>query len=108
MAADSRGLGSAAYFSPPSYSSPSHQPSSVSSLHGRSAMSSSMSPDPGHSSSYGGAPSGSQDKGGLSSVNLGFLKNLTEKRTTRGAFTGNTCAVCEDAGLCSRQPGLTS
>ncbi|KAK0751664.1 hypothetical protein B0T18DRAFT_387756 [Schizothecium vesticola] len=46
-------------------------------------MSSSMSPDPGPSSSYGGAPSGSQDKGGLSSVNLGFLKNLTEKRTTR-------------------------
>jgi hypothetical protein len=108
MAADSRGLGSAAYFSPPSYSSSSHQPSSVSSLHGRSAMSSSMSPDPGPSSSYGGAPSGSQDKGGLSSVNLGFLKNLTEKRTTRGTSTGTTYAVCEGAALCDRQFGLTS
>lgn len=108
MAADSRGLGSAAYFSPPSYSSPSHQPSSVSSLHGRSAMSSSMSPDLGLSSSYGGAPSGSQDQGGLSSVNLGFLKNLTEKRTTRGTSTGNTWAVGEDAGMCYRQLGLTA
>ncbi|KAK1833840.1 putative bzip-type transcription factor protein [Podospora conica] len=83
MTADFRGLGSAAYPSPPSFSSPSHQPSSVSSLHGRSAMSSSMSPDPGPSSIYGGAPSGSQDRGGSSSANLGFLKNLTEKRTTR-------------------------
>lgn len=48
-------------------------------------MSSSMSPNPtGSQSGYGGGSSG-QDKspGPLSSLNLGFLKNLTEKRTTR-------------------------
>jgi hypothetical protein len=49
-------------------------------------MSSSMSPDqygkqPPSGSAYG-TPSGS-DKSPLSSLNLGFLKSLTDKRTTR-------------------------
>ncbi|KAK3392938.1 hypothetical protein B0H63DRAFT_443228 [Podospora didyma] len=44
-------------------------------------MASSLSPNQSHSSFGGGGPSG-QDKSPLSSLNLGFLKGLTEKRTT--------------------------
>lgn len=53
-------------------------------------MSSSLSPDQyGKQPQYGGGGgSGSdQERGPLSSLNLGFLKSLTEKRTTRGKTT---------------------
>lgn len=42
-------------------------------------MAGSMSPNP---PAFGGQAA--QDKSPLSTLNLGFLKNLTEKRTTRG------------------------
>jgi len=44
-------------------------------------MSSSMSPSQQGQAFGGGEP---QDKGGLSSLNLNFLKNLTDRKTTRG------------------------
>ncbi|KAK4451450.1 AP-1-like transcription factor [Podospora aff. communis PSN243] len=49
-------------------------------------MSSSLSPNPASQSSFGGSPAPGQgeDKSPLSSLNLGFLKNLTDKRTTHG------------------------
>ncbi|KAK4212985.1 AP-1-like transcription factor [Rhypophila decipiens] len=49
-------------------------------------MASSMSPNQSSQSSYGGGPA-SHDKSPLSSLNLNFLKNLTEKRTTRDGQT---------------------
>ncbi|KAK5655411.1 hypothetical protein OQA88_5682 [Cercophora sp. LCS_1] len=80
MAADIGTLAAAAYPSPPNYSSPPHQSS-----YDRAAMSSSLSPNPASQSSYsGGSPApAAQDKSPLSSLNLNFLKTLTEKRTTR-------------------------
>lgn len=45
-------------------------------------MAASLSPDQSNQSNFGGPAA--QDKGPLSSMNLGFLKSLTEKRTTRG------------------------
>ncbi|KAK0613009.1 hypothetical protein B0T17DRAFT_499116 [Bombardia bombarda] len=44
-------------------------------------MASALSPNQSSQSSFGGGPS-SQDKSPLSSLNLNFLKNLTDKRTT--------------------------
>ncbi|KAK1764704.1 AP-1-like transcription factor [Phialemonium atrogriseum] len=44
-------------------------------------MAASLSPDQSNQSNFGGPAA--QDKGPLSSMNLGFLKSLTEKRTTR-------------------------
>ena len=82
MAADIGTLAAAAYPSPPNYSSPPHQAPSISSLYDRAAMSSSLSPNSASQSSFGGSPA-SQDKNPLSSLNLNFLKTLTEKRTTR-------------------------
>jgi hypothetical protein len=81
MAAD-LGL-AAAYPSPPNYSSPPQHPPSISSLYDRAAMSSSMSPNPASQSSFSGGSPAAQDKSPLSSLNLGFLKTLTDKRTTR-------------------------
>lgn len=71
----------AAYPSPPNSFSPSHTKPSISSLYDRAAMSTSLSPNhqPGQSPLGGSA---GQDKSPLSSLNLGFLKGLTEKRTT--------------------------
>jgi len=86
MAADVGTLAAAAYPSPPNYSSPPHQAPSVSSLYDRAAMSSSLSPNPASQSSFGGGSPASQDKNPLSSLNLNFLKTLTEKRTTRGTW----------------------
>jgi hypothetical protein len=37
-------------------------------------------------STQGYAAGGGQDKGPLNTLNVGFLKSLTEKRTTRGLF----------------------
>ncbi|KAK4189026.1 AP-1-like transcription factor [Podospora australis] len=45
-------------------------------------MASTMSPDQGTSQSSPGGASSSHDKSPLSSLNLGFLKSLTEKRST--------------------------
>lgn len=42
---------------------------------------------PSMSSSTSPPPGGGQDKGGLGSMNLGFLKTLTEKKTTRDGQT---------------------
>lgn len=78
----------AAYPSPPNYASPHYDP--------KFSMSSSMSPgqlskQPSQSP-YGAPASGSgsgasgQDKSPLNSLNLGFLKTLTDKRATRGKF----------------------
>lgn len=86
---DADGLGPiGAYPSPPNnYSSPPHQEpttsSSTLSPYDRTTMASSMSPNQSSQSSYGGGPA-SHDKSPLSSLNLNFLKNLTEKKTTRG------------------------
>ena len=66
----------AAYPSPPNHASPPHHKSSAASLYDRAAMSNSLSPN------LGGASA--QDKNALSTLNLGFLKNLSDKRTTRG------------------------
>jgi hypothetical protein len=82
-----RAMMAAAYPSPPSQASPPAHKPSLGSLYERVAMSSSMSPGQyGKQPSDGGygSPSGGQDKSPLSSLNLGFLKSLTEKRTTRG------------------------
>lgn len=80
----------AAYPSPPNNrSSPpdNHRdnttPSSTLSPYERVTMASSMSPNQSSQSSFGGGPA-SHDKSPLSSLNLNFLKNLAEKRTTRG------------------------
>lgn len=80
----------AAYPSPPNHSSPPHKPS-LGSLYDRIPMSSSMSPD-----QYGQQPPsgsaytpGSADKSPLSSLNLNFLKTLSEKRSTRGKTPAN-------------------
>ncbi|EXF80201.1 BZIP-type transcription factor [Colletotrichum fioriniae PJ7] len=82
----------AAYRSPPNQSSSPARKQSVGELHERAAMASSLSPDQyGKQPSqgqYGGGGSGSdQERGPLSSLNLGFLKSLTEKRTTRDGQT---------------------
>lgn len=76
MAADMGPIAAAAYPSPPNYSSSPHSKPSISSLYDKAAMSTSISPNPGGSAG--------QDKSPLSTLNLGFLKGLTEKRTTRG------------------------
>ncbi|OLN95878.1 AP-1-like transcription factor 2 [Colletotrichum chlorophyti] len=78
----------ATYRPPPIQSTTPASKQSASSLHERAAMSSSLSPDQygraPQQPQHGGAGSGSdQDKSPLSSLNLGFLKSLTEKRTTR-------------------------
>ncbi|KAL8417497.1 hypothetical protein RB594_001243 [Gaeumannomyces avenae] len=71
----------AAYPSPTHSNSPaSVRRPSVHSSHGRLAMSSSLSPVT-PSQSYGDG--GGQDKSPLGSLNLNFLKTLTDKRTTR-------------------------
>lgn len=54
-------------------------------------MSSSLSPDQFGSNQSHSSPEGtstSQDRGAGSPLNLGFLKSLTEKRTTRGELIG--------------------
>ncbi|KAK3330790.1 hypothetical protein B0H66DRAFT_587100 [Apodospora peruviana] len=83
MAAD---LGPIAYPSPPNYSSPSQrEPTSATLLspYEQGTMaSSSMSPHQMSQSSFGGGPA-SHDKNPLSSLNLNFLKGLTDKRATR-------------------------
>lgn len=71
-----------AYPSPPNLFSPPHTKPSSSSLYDRAAMSTSLSPNHQSSQSPLGGSAG-QDKSPLSSLNLGFLKGLTEKRTTR-------------------------
>ena len=82
-----------AYPSPPNLASPTDQhfrKPSLGSLYERIAMSSSLSPDaygkqPQSGGNYGNSGSGSgSDKSPLSSLNLGFLKTLTEKKITRG------------------------
>lgn len=55
-------------------------------------MSSSFSPDQFGSNQSHSSPedtSTSQDRGAGSPLNLGFLKSLTEKRTTRGELIGD-------------------
>jgi hypothetical protein len=42
-----------------------------------------MSSSPAQQNAGGHASGSGQDKGGVNSLNLGFLKTLTEKRTTR-------------------------
>ncbi|OIW35644.1 hypothetical protein CONLIGDRAFT_639901 [Coniochaeta ligniaria NRRL 30616] len=71
-----------AYPSPPNSFSPPHTKPSISSLYDRAAMSSSLSPNHQSSQSPLGGSAG-QDKSPLSSLNLGFLKGLAEKKTTR-------------------------
>ena len=76
------------YPSPPNAISPPHTKPSISSSHDRAAtMSTSLSPTNYHQSSQsplgGGSSTTGQDKSPLSSLNLGFLKGLTEKKTTR-------------------------
>nr|XP_036583448.1 bZIP-type transcription factor [Colletotrichum truncatum]KAF6792491.1 bZIP-type transcription factor [Colletotrichum truncatum] len=82
----------ATYRSPPNQSSSPSRKQSSGSLYERAAMASSLSPDqygkaPQQLPYSGGSGSGGggsdQDKSPLSSLNLGFLKSLTEKRTTR-------------------------
>ncbi|KAK6864659.1 hypothetical protein PG995_001187 [Apiospora arundinis] len=70
------------YPSPPTYySSPNRRKPSLGSLYEQTqSMSSSSSPQ---AHSGGHAHGNSQDKSPLSSLNLGFLKTLSEKRTTR-------------------------
>jgi hypothetical protein len=77
MAADLGTLAASSYPSPPNYTSPPQ--------HQKPAMSSSLSPNPASQSSFSSSPAPGQgeDKSPLSSLNLGFLKNLTDKRTTR-------------------------
>lgn len=77
----------AAYPSPPNYSSPPAQKLSPGSWDRFGTMSlspeayGSKSPQP-PGGGYGSTSS--QDKSPLSTLNLSFLKSLTEKRTTRG------------------------
>ena len=79
----------AAYPSPSNYSSPPAQKLSPGSWDRVAAMSmspeayGSKSPQPSGSGGGYGSSSG-QDKSPLSTLNIGFLKALTEKRTTRG------------------------
>ncbi|KAB5581064.1 BZIP-type transcription factor, partial [Coniochaeta sp. 2T2.1] len=76
-----------AYPSPPNSFSPPHTKPSISSHYDRAAvMSTSLSPTNHHQSSQsplGGGSASGQDKSPLSSLSLGFLKGLTEKKTTR-------------------------
>ncbi|KAI8275979.1 hypothetical protein K4K60_008223 [Colletotrichum sp. SAR11_57] len=82
----------AAYRSPSNPSSSPARKQSSGSLYERAAMASSLSPDqygkapqqlPYSGGSGNGGGGSDQEKGPLSSLNLGFLKSLTEKRTTR-------------------------
>lgn len=86
MTADLGMIAPAAYPSPPNYSSFPRQKPSVSSLYDRAAMASSLSPNPLSQSNLGGNGTSGQEKGPLSTLNLNFLKTLTEKRTTRGVL----------------------
>ncbi|KAI1847392.1 hypothetical protein JX266_006617 [Neoarthrinium moseri] len=72
--------GAGAYPSPTHHCSPGRRPSLGSLYEQTQSMSSSSSP---HNHVGGHAPGNGHDKGGLNSLNLGFLKGLTEKRTTR-------------------------
>ena len=84
MTADLGLLAAGAYPSPPGYPSPSRRKPSVPSLYDRTVLSS-LSPNQPSQRSFG-APSG-QDKAALSTLNLDFLRNMNEKRTTRGWFS---------------------
>ena len=66
----------AAYPSPPSHSSPPGRKASTPSLYDKAAMAT----HPGQA--YGGT--GGADNSPLSTLNVNFLKSLTDKRTTRG------------------------
>jgi len=77
-----------AYPSPPHFSSPTERNPSIQDPYDQDVkiMSSSMTPP--SAGGYGG-----NDKSPLSTLNLGFLKSLTDKRTTRGrSGAGRDCA----------------
>ncbi|TGJ82939.1 hypothetical protein E0Z10_g5833 [Xylaria hypoxylon] len=74
MATMTANVGAASYPSPPQYSPPSDKPM-IDAGYEPNSMSSSSSPHAAH-----GGPG---DKSPLSSLNLNFLKTLSEKRTTR-------------------------
>jgi hypothetical protein len=78
----------AAYPSPPDYASPPDQ-RSFGALYEGASMSSSGPPDPyagkqPAQGSYGGVSGTESDKSPLSTLNLGFLRSLTDKKITRG------------------------
>jgi hypothetical protein len=62
-------------------------------------MSSSLSPDQFGSAHSPSSPEGTSTSQDRSPLNLGFLKSLTEKKTTRGESVG-------DGSTCSRVPGF--
>lgn len=72
--------GAAGYPSPTTQHSPPERRRSLGPLYEQTQ---SMSSSPSQQNAGGHAPGGGQDKGGLNSLNLGILKTLTEKRTTR-------------------------
>jgi len=89
MVADQETLAASPYPSPPNYSSPPQ--------HQKAAMSSSLSPNAASQSSFGGgspaaASAPGEEKSPLDSLNLGFLKNLTDKRTTTRGMSRNAHA----------------